>query len=861
MAWKISNFCESTLSQACEAAATTIYIDATDADLLPALGGGDKAKGVLFNATYREIVNITAESAGALTVERGQESTSARAWAAGTKFVHTPTAEILQATLASLAATKFFGTGTGTNAYTVNVGASNPIPTLADGEEVTFLIPNTSTDAAAPTLIVTDGTTPTTSKNILRADGSVPDPAELKSGFLARAIYSTSLNGWLITNLTSRDALIERINLGPIPAINQARNGMLDYWNNGTSFSTPANNTETADGWIVNYDGTIGTFTVSQQAFTLGQTDVEGDPKYFWRWAHTSAGSGSTNRRIQNDIARVHWRGGEAITISVWLKADTNRNVTLKVRQFFGDGGSPSATVDQSDVLAVTTSWQKFSVTKTLDSLSGKTLGSNANDVLRIFLEFPLNVTMTIDVAALDVRPGEVAGQASDTFPLSFQRGGLGGSYDTLTEISNALIALQTDLALVEALSTTGLVYRNNTGPAWGVRSLAVGTGLSVANADATAGNPTVSLGTNLTNYNTDPLSVAELASITGNFGTAAFVNTGTSAATLGLLNANKTDSGINTFSGVNTFTADRGVVLSNAFPRLAWYETDGAVDEKGWQVMVSGGDLTISTRTDADGVGVTALTLNRGTGTALTDIAIGAPLLVPVGSAVAPSLSFSGDANTGMYSPAADQVAFSVGGTQTLNMGTTFATFGVRAYAVDGAAATPAWSFASDTDNGYYRIGANNIGMSIGGVLAVDYSTSRILLGVGQDLRLPDTRVAPSGVNSVGYRGLPTIDGNAAYAFPAADAGCQIYHNEAGTRTYTIPANASVPHPIGTTFVIDNTGNAGAAGAITLAITSDTLRRGDGVAGTGSRTIAASAVATIRKVEATVWSITGVFT
>lgn len=41
-------------------------------------------------------------------------------------------------------------------------------------------------------------------------------------------------------------------------------------------------------------------------------------------------------------------------------------------------------------------------------------------------------------------------------------------------------------------------------------------------------------------------------------------------------------------------------------------------------------------------------------------------PLLAPAGSAAAPSYSFSGDSDTGMYSPGANQIALSTGGAQT---------------------------------------------------------------------------------------------------------------------------------------------------------------------------------------------------
>jgi hypothetical protein len=54
---------------------------------------------------------------------------------------------------------------------------------------------------------------------------------------------------------------------------------------------------------------------------------------------------------------------------------------------------------------------------------------------------------------------------------------------------------------------------------------------------------------------------------------------------------------------------------------------------------------------------------------------------------------------------------------------------------------------------------------------------------------------------------------------------------------------------------------NEPAGGAVTVAITTDTLNRGDGIAGTGSRTITANKMATIVKTAATTWMITGGFT
>jgi hypothetical protein len=120
------------------------------------------------------------------------------------------------------------------------------------------------------------------------------------------------------------------------------------------------------------------------------------------------------------------------------------------------------------------------------------------------------------------------------------------------------------------------------------------------------------------------------------------------------------------------------------------------------------------------------------------------------------------------------------------------------------------------------------------------------------------DTAVGPTATGSAGFRGAPTTDKNSDYTFVLADAGMSFRHNEVSARTWTIPANASVAYPVGTTIVLIN---GVGSGNITLAITSDTLRRGDGTSGSGSRTIAANSICTIIKTASTEWYISGVFT
>jgi hypothetical protein len=110
--------------------------------------------------------------------------------------------------------------------------------------------------------------------------------------------------------------------------------------------------------------------------------------------------------------------------------------------------------------------------------------------------------------------------------------------------------------------------------------------------------------------------------------------------------------------------------------------------------------------------------------------------------------------------------------------------------------------------------------------------------------------------VNDVPFRNIPQNSQSAAYTLVAADAGKHIFHPSADTtaRTFTIPANGSVPFPIGTavTFINQN-----GAGVITIAITTDTMRLSP-AGTTGSRTLAANGSATAIKITSTEWLISG---
>lgn len=131
-------------------------------------------------------------------------------------------------------------------------------------------------------------------------------------------------------------------------------------------------------------------------------------------------------------------------------------------------------------------------------------------------------------------------------------------------------------------------------------------------------------------------------------------------------------------------------------------------------------------------------------------------PLLGPNGTAAAPSFGFSGDAGDGLYRAAADSPAIAVAGaehTRFSSAGLTLATGQLRA--PDGTAALPAYTFASDSDDGFYRAGASAPAVSVAGVEHTRFSSAGITLATGQLLIPNGTAVAPALSASAEATGL----------------------------------------------------------------------------------------------------------
>ena len=188
---------------------------------------------------------------------------------------------------------------------------------------------------------------------------------------------------------------------------NKIINGAFDVWQRGTSFSNPTTTTYTADRFMVEHDGSGATRTISQQTFTPGAAPVSGyEAQYYLQYAVTG-GTANTFQQVQQRIEDVRTFAGQTVTFSFWAKGDAVRTIQILNNRNFGSGGS---TADQSAVgstLNITTSWARYSVTATLGSVSGKTIG--ANSFTTWIMRFAAATAQTIQIWGVQLEAASIA--------------------------------------------------------------------------------------------------------------------------------------------------------------------------------------------------------------------------------------------------------------------------------------------------------------------------------------------------------------------------------------------------------------------------------------------------------------------
>jgi hypothetical protein len=184
-------------------------------------------------------------------------------------------------------------------------------------------------------------------------------------------------------------------------------NGDFDIWQRSSSANLsmgyPA-----ADRWLFTFGNAVQTGTFSRQSFSPGELSVPGygQPGFYARVNVTNNNS-STYSGIEQRIEDVRTFSAQQVTMSFWAKASSALSLGAVLVQNFGSGGSTEVATSQVNV-NLTSSWQRFTYTVTLPSVSGKTIG--AGNHLEARLVLPLS-SYTIDIWGVQLESGPVATQ------------------------------------------------------------------------------------------------------------------------------------------------------------------------------------------------------------------------------------------------------------------------------------------------------------------------------------------------------------------------------------------------------------------------------------------------------------------
>jgi hypothetical protein len=187
----------------------------------------------------------------------------------------------------------------------------------------------------------------------------------------------------------------------PLTNRNMIINGGFDVWQRGTSIST--SHGFNADRWHSSHGAVL---TSSRQTFTVGQTDVPNNPKYYQRTNGAGLSSGESFE-IRYHIEGVERGANQQVTLSFYAKSSVGATHISRFWQRFngwtdfqsGEGGSNFTT---------TTSWQRFERTFTLADITGETV-VDGNNSLTLSIDGETGFSGTFDLSNVQLELGSSA--------------------------------------------------------------------------------------------------------------------------------------------------------------------------------------------------------------------------------------------------------------------------------------------------------------------------------------------------------------------------------------------------------------------------------------------------------------------
>lgn len=207
-----------------------------------------------------------------------------------------------------------------------------------------------------------------------------------------------SIKGDSINIVEGDDNFVNAASIGK----NFLQNGNFDIWQGGTTANTALSGADIlCDRWDY-VDLATGTHTVTRREFTVGQTDVQGNPRYYYEINVDDIAALGPSGVLSQGIENVYTLSGREVTLSFYCKSTVTTPISISCTQDFGVGGAFSVATEFSTV-NISTSWAKYTTTFTFPSIAGKTVGTGSHLLLRFNLTGTSNHIISFAQAQLEL--------------------------------------------------------------------------------------------------------------------------------------------------------------------------------------------------------------------------------------------------------------------------------------------------------------------------------------------------------------------------------------------------------------------------------------------------------------------------
>ena len=217
----------------------------------------------------------------------------------------------------------------------------------------------------------------------------------------------------------------------------------------------------------------------------------------------------------------------------------------------------------------------------------------------------------------------------------------------------------------------------------------------------------------------------------------------------------------------------------------------------------------------------------------------------IPAGSASTPSLTFSTDGDTGFFNRTPGELNAAVNGSWigAWNPNGLLIYSGTGIFNRLGSASAPSYTFSGDTDTGIYRISADSLGITTGGTLRAQFNNTGIVSSLnlysssgGEFRNYGGTWQGTTGLTGNGFQFVNSVDGTALTISSTGDtvasgkitSGNDIVNATAGVYTWVGDTDTYIQRSAGNEITIKT----GASNALVLDSSQNATFAGNIIAG-----------------------------